>query len=161
MSSVFHSQIQGRISEILILRGANLNGGTLGMAAPILSLLGYFPRGGIFLWGGALGWADVADAVGELLRKISVGGILRKRQYRDTDLSLTDDAFVFIGCGVNAILEIEKQIERLPVEDFAELAAWMWERAEDDEMLRACVETVEEGKELASRDEVFALLDRR
>ncbi len=62
---------------------------------------------------------------------------------------------------MNAILEIEKQIEQLPVEDFAELAAWMWERAEDDALLRACVETVEESKELASRDEVFALLDRR
>jgi len=57
---------------------------------------------------------------------------------------------------VNAILELEKQIERLPMEDFAELAAWMWERAEDDALLRACVETVEEGKELASRDEIFA-----
>jgi len=42
------------------------------------------------------------------------------------------------------------------MEDFAELAAWMWERAEDDALLRACVETVEEGKELASRDEIFA-----
>jgi hypothetical protein len=62
---------------------------------------------------------------------------------------------------VNAILEIEKQIERLPMEDFAELAAWMWERAEDDALLRACVETVEEGKEHASRDEIFALLDRQ
>lgn len=57
---------------------------------------------------------------------------------------------------MNAILELEKQIERLPMEDFAELAAWMWERAEDDALLRACVETVEEGKELASRDEIFA-----
>lgn len=66
-----------------------------------------------------------------------------------------------IGWGVNAILELEKQIERLPMEDFAELAAWMWERAEDDALLRACVETVEEGKELVSRDEIFALLDRQ
>lgn len=62
---------------------------------------------------------------------------------------------------VNVILEIEKQIEQLPVEDFAQLAAWMWERAEDDALLRACVETVEEGKELASREEVFTMLDRR
>ena len=62
---------------------------------------------------------------------------------------------------MNAILETEKQIEQLPVEDFAELAAWMWERAEYDTLLRACVETVVESKELASRDEVFALLDRR
>jgi hypothetical protein len=62
---------------------------------------------------------------------------------------------------VNAILEIEKQIEQIPVEDFAQLAAWMWKRAEDDALLRACVETVEAGKKLASREEVFTMLDRR
>lgn len=62
---------------------------------------------------------------------------------------------------MNAVLELEKQIERLPAEDFAELAAWMWERAEDDALLLACVEAVEEGNELASRSEVFALLDRQ
>jgi hypothetical protein len=62
---------------------------------------------------------------------------------------------------MNAVLEIEKQIEQLPVEDFAELAAWMWERAEDDALLRACVDEVEGGKELASREEIFTMLDRQ
>lgn len=62
---------------------------------------------------------------------------------------------------MNAVIEIEKQIEQLPVEDFAELAAWMWERAEDDALLKACVEAVEEGNERASRDEVFGLFDRQ
>jgi hypothetical protein len=37
----------------------------------------------------------------------------------------------------------------------------MWERAEDDALLRACVEAVEAGKELASREEVCTMLDRR
>jgi len=62
---------------------------------------------------------------------------------------------------VNTVLEIERQIECLPAEDFAKLAAWIWERAEDDGLLRACIEAVGEGDERASRDEVFALLDRR
>jgi hypothetical protein len=68
---------------------------------------------------------------------------------------------VIIGLGVNAVLKIEKEIEGLPVEDFAELAAWMWERVEDDAMLRACVDAVEEGNERASRNEIFGILDRK
>ena len=63
--------------------------------------------------------------------------------------------------GVNTVLKIEKQIEGLPVEDFAELAVWMWERVEDHAMLRACVDAVEEGNERASRDEIFGILDRK
>ncbi len=76
-------------------------------------------------------------------------------------MSLTDDTSEDKQSGVSVVSEIEKQIELLPVGEFAELAAWMWERAEDDALLRACIETVEESNELASRNEVFSLLDRR
>ncbi len=72
---------------------------------------------------------------------------------------LTRGASVIKDLGVNTVLKIEKQIEGLPVKDFAELAAWMWERVEDDSMLRACVDAVEEGNERASRDEIFGILD--
>lgn len=62
---------------------------------------------------------------------------------------------------MTAILKIEQQIESLPAEDFAELAVWVLERAEEDGMLRAHIEAVEKSEERVSRDEVFGLLDRR
>ena len=74
---------------------------------------------------------------------------------------LTRGASVIKNLGVNTVLKIEKQIEGLPVEDFAELAAWMWKRVENHAMLRACVDAVEEGNERASRNEIFGILDRK
>jgi len=62
---------------------------------------------------------------------------------------------------MTAVSEIERQIESLPAENFAELAVWVWERAEDDGMLRACIKAIEERDERVSRDEVFEVLDRR
>jgi hypothetical protein len=61
---------------------------------------------------------------------------------------------------ISPVLKIEKQVEGLSVEDFAELAASMWERVKDEAMLRACVDAVEEGHERASHDGIFGILDR-
>ena len=62
---------------------------------------------------------------------------------------------------MTAVSEIERQIERLPAEEFARLAVWMWERVEEDGLLRACIEANEESDERSSREEIFALLEGR
>ena len=58
------------------------------------------------------------------------------------------------------VLDIEREIEQLPGEEFMELAAWMWQRAEEKGLLAACTEAEAESSERAERDEVFAILDR-
>lgn len=88
-------------------------------------------------------------------------GELRRFGATQVASCLTNGASVVIYLTVKTVAEIEQQIEGLPVEDFAELAAWMWDRVEDDAMLMACVAAVEEGNERASRDEIFAILDRK
>ena len=58
------------------------------------------------------------------------------------------------------VLDIEREIEQLPGEEFMELAAWMWQRAAEKGLLAACTEAEAESSERAERDEVFAILDR-
>jgi hypothetical protein len=60
---------------------------------------------------------------------------------------------------MKGILEIEREIERLPGEEFMELAAWMWQKAEDKGLLAACMEADAEPDERADRDEIFAILE--
>jgi len=40
-----------------------------------------------------------------------------------------------------------------------ELAAWMWQQAEDKGLLAACMEADAEPDERADRDEIFAILE--
>lgn len=61
---------------------------------------------------------------------------------------------------MKAVLDIEREIEQLPGEDFMELAAWMWQRAEERGLLAACMEAEAESSERAGRDEIFAILGR-
>lgn len=56
-------------------------------------------------------------------------------------MKISDGASVVKGLGVKTVLETERQIEGLSVEEFAELAARMWDRVEDDAMLKALCES--------------------
>ena len=60
---------------------------------------------------------------------------------------------------MKGILKIEREIERLPGEEFMELAAWMWQQAEDKGLFAACMEADAESDERADRDEIFAILE--
>lgn len=60
---------------------------------------------------------------------------------------------------MKGILEIEREIERLPGEEFMELAAWMWQQAEDKGLLAACMEADADPDDRVGRDEIFAILE--
>ena len=61
---------------------------------------------------------------------------------------------------MKAVLEIEREIEKLPGEGFMELAAWMWQRAEEKGLVAACMEADAESSERAGGDEIFDILER-
>ena len=61
---------------------------------------------------------------------------------------------------MDEVLKIEREIERLPGQEFMELAAWIWQRAEEKGLLAACMEAESESSEHAERDEIFAILGR-
>lgn len=73
---------------------------------------------------------------------------------------MTSHGFSGISSPVKEVLEIEREIEQLPGEDFMELAAWMWQRAEEKGLLAACMEAEAESSGRAERDEIFAILER-
>ncbi len=59
---------------------------------------------------------------------------------------------------MNAVLEIERQIEQLPSEEFDQLASWFLQRAEDQGLLHACLEA--EGAGIADESEADAVISR-
>jgi len=63
---------------------------------------------------------------------------------------------------MDTVLEIERQIENLPKEEFDQLASWFLEKTEDEGLLRACMEVESEGiADEVSAAEVISNLRQR
>jgi hypothetical protein len=63
---------------------------------------------------------------------------------------------------MESVLDIERQIDELPKEEFSVLAAWFLERAEEEGLLNACTDAEEGGlAEDAEADSVIAKLRLR